>query len=64
MNSGVNGSCLKDRCCPVVSQVSETVRDMVIDRPWLWTLGALIVGIMLGRRPCCRKKKGCHDHSK
>lgn len=50
------GCHVKEKCCPVLGQLKATVQDMVIDRPWLWTLGAFFVGLLFGRKRCCRKK--------
>ncbi|UMM63610.1 hypothetical protein [Aristophania vespae] len=52
-------TCVKDKLCPLTGQAQCLVKDLVNDHPWLWTIAAGIVGILMGRHCCCKKRKKC-----
>lgn len=52
---------VKEKLCPWSKEAKSLVDELVFDHPWLWTGIAFVVGMILGRkRLCCRRKK-CED---
>lgn len=43
--------------CPVMGDKKCLIGEMVNDHPWLWVGACFLMGILLGRHRCCRKKK-------
>ncbi|MXV44811.1 hypothetical protein GS501_07140 [Saccharibacter sp. 17.LH.SD] len=48
---------IKEKLCPMTGFVHDLIEDLVFDHPWLWTGGALFVGLLTGRSATCNCSK-------